>query len=42
MHYNTLKQDDDSTVHGDGGSRVGEVWASTTSPMPEHKGFNLQ
>ena len=24
------------------GSRVGEVRAGTTSPMPEHKGFKLQ
>ena len=37
----TLKQDNDSTVRGDGGSRVGEVRAGTTSPMPEHKGFML-
>ena len=37
MHCNTLKQDNDSTVRGDGGSRVGEVQAGTTSPMPEHK-----
>ena len=29
-------------VRGDGGSRVGEVRAGTTSPMPEHKGFKLQ
>ena len=44
MRYNanTLKQDNDSTVRGDGGSRVGEVRAGTTSPMPEHKGFKLQ
>ena len=42
MHCNTLKQDNDSTVRGDGGSRVGEVRAGTTSPMPEHKGFKLQ
>ena len=27
---------------GMGGSRVGEVRAGTTSPMPEHKGFKLQ
>ena len=40
MHCDTLKQDHDSTVRGDGGSRVGEVRAGTTSPMPEHKGFN--
>ena len=42
MHCDTLKQDNDSTVRGDGGSRVGEVRGSTTSPMPEHKGFKLQ
>ena len=41
MHCNILKQDNDSTVRGDGGSRVGEVRAGTTSPMPEHKGFKL-
>ena len=40
MHWDTLKQDNYSTVRGDGGSRVGEVRAGTTSPMPEHKGFN--
>ena len=27
---------------GDGGCRVGEVQADTTSPMPDHKGFKLQ
>ena len=32
----------DAQVGGDGGCRVGEVWASTTSPMPNHKGFKLQ
>ena len=42
MHCDTLKQDNDSTVRGDGGSRVGEVQAGTTSPMLEHKGFKLQ
>ena len=31
-----------STVGGDGGCRVGEVRASTISPMPDHKGFKLQ
>ena len=30
------------TAGGDGGCRVGEVRASTTSPMPDHKGFKLQ
>ena len=39
MHWDTSKQDNYSTVGGDGGSRVGEVRASTTSPMPDHKGF---
>ena len=38
----TLKQDNYSTVRGDGAGRVGEVRAGTTSPMPEHKGFKLQ
>ena len=38
----TFKQDNDSTVGGDGGGRVGEVRAGTTSPMPDHKGFKLQ
>ena len=42
MHWDTLKQDNDSTVRGDGESRVGKVRAGTTSPMPEHKGFMLQ
>ena len=37
-----FEQDNDSTVRGDGGSRVGEERAGTTSPMPEHKGFKLQ
>ena len=36
------KKGNDSTVRGDGGGRVGEVRAGTTSPMPEHKGFMLQ
>ena len=42
MHWDTLKQGNYSTVRGDGGSRVGEVRAGTTSPKPEHKGFKLQ
>ena len=42
MHRDTLKQDNYSTVRGDGGSRVGEVRAGTTSPIPEPKGFKLQ
>ena len=27
---------------GDGGCRVSEVRAGTTSPMPDHRGFKLQ
>ena len=42
MHWDTFKQDNYSTVEGDGGCRVGEVRAGTTSPMPDHKGFKLQ
>ena len=30
------------TVGGDGGCRVGEVRAGTTSPMPDHKGLKLE
>ena len=30
------------TVGGDGGCRVSEVRAGTTSPMPDHKGFKRQ
>ena len=37
MHWDTFKQEG-----GDGGCRVGEVPAGTTSPMPDHKGFKLQ
>ena len=42
MHWDTFKQDVYSTVGGDGGCRVGEVRAGTTSPIPDHKGFKLQ
>ena len=42
MHWDTFKQDNYSTVGGDGGWMVGEVRAGTTSPMPDHKGFKLQ
>ena len=38
MHWDTLKQGNYSTVREDGGSRVSEIQAGTTSPMPEHKG----
>ena len=37
-----FEQDNYSTERGDGGGRVGEVRAGTTSPMPEHKGSKLQ
>ena len=37
-----FKQDNYCTVGGDRGHRVSEVRASTTSPMPDHKGFKLQ
>ena len=40
MHWDTIKQDNYSTVGGDGGCRVGEVRAGTTSPMPDHKGLS--
>ena len=33
---------DGQLVGEDGGCRVGEVRASTASPMPDHKGFKLQ
>ena len=42
MHWDTFKQDNYSTVGGDGGCRVCEVRAGTTSPMPDHKGFKLR
>ena len=38
----TFKQDNYSTVGGDGGCRVGKVRAGTTSPIPDHNGFKLQ
>ena len=41
MHWNTFKQDNYSTVGGDGGCRVGEVWTDTASPNHDHKGFKL-
>ena len=41
MHCDTFKQDNYSTVGGDGGCRVGEVRAGTTSPMPDHQGFSV-
>ena len=42
MHWDNFKQDNYSTVGGEGGCRVSEVWASTTSRIPNHKGFKLQ
>ena len=41
MHWDTFKQDNYSTLGGDGGCRVSEVRAGTASPMPDHKGFKL-
>ena len=38
----SASRDNWCTVGGDGGCRVGEVQAGTTSPMPDHKGFKLQ
>ena len=38
----SASRDNWCTVAGDGGCRVGEVRAGTTSPMPDHKGFKLQ
>ena len=42
MHWETFKQENSSTVGGDGGCRVGEVQAGTTSPMQDYKAFKLQ
>ena len=41
MHSDTFKQDNYSTEGGDGGRRVSEARANTTSPMPDHEGFKL-
>ena len=38
----SASRDNWCTVGGDGGCRVGEVRAGTTSPMPDHKGFKQQ
>ena len=38
----SASRDNWCTVGGDGGCRVSEVRAGTTSPMPDHKGFKLQ
>ena len=37
MHWNIFEQDNYSKVEGYGGCTVGEVWAGTTSPIPDHK-----
>ena len=44
LHFNSYSASCDNwfSVGGDGGYRVGEVWAGTISPMPDHKGFKLQ
>ena len=39
MHWDPCKQDNYTTVRGDGGCGVSEVRADTTSPMPDHNGF---
>ena len=36
----SFKQNNYSTVGGDGGCRVGKVRSGTTSPMPDHKGLS--
>ena len=38
----SASRDNWCTVGSDGGCRVVEVRACTTSPMPDHKGFKLQ
>ena len=38
----SASRDNWCTVGGNGRCRVGEVWAGTTSPMPDRKGFKLQ
>ena len=38
----SVSHDNRCMVGGDGGCRVGEVRAGTTSSMPDHKGFKLQ
>ena len=42
MHCNTLKQDNDSTVRGDGEVGSARYEPALLLPMPEHKGFKLQ
>ena len=41
-HWDTFIRDNYSTVGGERGCRVSKVQASTTSPMPDYKGFKLQ
>ena len=42
MHLDTFKQDNYSTVGGDGGYMVAKVRTSTSSPMLDHKSLKLQ
>ena len=42
INSESASHDNWCTVGGDGGCRVGEVRAGTTSPIPDHKGFKLQ
>ena len=39
MHWGTFKQDNCSTMGGDGGCRVDKVQAGTASPLPDRNGF---
>ena len=43
LYFNSYSASRDNwcIVGGDGGCRVGEVQAGTTSPMPDHKSFKL-
>ena len=40
MHWVTFKQDNYSTVGGDRRCRIGELRASITSPIPDHKSLS--
>ena len=42
VNSHSASRDNWCTVGGNGGCRVSEVRAGTTSPMPDHKGFKLQ
>ena len=42
MSWDTFKQDNYSTMGGDGGFRVGEVQTGITYHLPDHMGFKFQ